>query len=48
MPIDAPIDLQWFGEEELLLPLSLIRSPSFCEDPSHTFKTKWLFCTCVG
>jgi hypothetical protein len=48
MPIAAPKDLWQFGEWELLLPLSSIHSPSFCEDPDHTFKIEWLFCKCVG
>ncbi len=40
MPTTATPNLRWFGEQELLLPLLSIRSPSFCEDLDHTFKIK--------
>ncbi len=48
VPTIAPSNLWWFGEQELLLLLLLICSPSFCEDPGQTFKTEQLFCKCVG
>jgi hypothetical protein len=48
VPTIAPIDLWQFGEQELLLLLLLIPSPSFCEDLGHMFKTEQLFCKCVG
>jgi len=48
MPTTTLINLRQFGEWDLLLPLSLNCNPNFYEDPSHTFKTKWLFCKCVG
>jgi hypothetical protein len=44
----VPINLQRFGEWELLLPLSLNHNPNFCKNLGHTFKTKRLFCKCVG
>jgi hypothetical protein len=48
MPTTAPTNLQWFDEWELLFPLLLIRSPSFCVDPGHMLKTEWLLCKCAG
>jgi len=47
LPTTTPTNLWRFGEQELLLPLLLICSFNFCEDPNHMFKTEWLFCKCV-
>jgi hypothetical protein len=48
VPTTRPIDLWQFDEQELLLPLLSIRSPSFCEELGDKFKIEHLFCKCVG